>query len=43
MDYIAARPDATNMITLLLTTGLTLETRQQFFSDINNNASKPAS
>lgn len=42
MDYIAARPDATDMITLLLTTGLTLETRQQFFSDINNNASKPA-
>lgn len=40
--YIDARPDANDMITLLLTVGLPLETRQQFFSDINNNATKPA-
>lgn len=42
IDYIAARPDSSDTITLLLTKGLSLRTRQQFFSDINNNASKPA-
>lgn len=42
IDFITARRDSTDMITLLLTVGLSLETRQQFFSDINNNASKPA-
>lgn len=42
IDFIAARPDATDMITLLLSVELSTETRQQFFADINNNASKPA-
>ncbi|MEC6624313.1 DGQHR domain-containing protein, partial [Enterobacter hormaechei] len=42
IDYISARKDSPDTITLLLTVGLPLETRQQFFSDINNNASKPA-
>lgn len=42
IDYIAARKDSTDTITLLLTEGLSLKARQQFFADINNNASKPA-
>ncbi|MGQ3665355.1 DGQHR domain-containing protein [Citrobacter braakii] len=42
IDYIHARPESTDMVTLLLSVGLSRETRQQFFSDINNNASKPA-
>lgn len=42
IDFISAHREAPDMITLLLTVGLSLETRQQFFSDINNNASKPA-
>lgn len=42
IDYIAARKDSPDTITLLLTEGLPLKVRQQFFADINNNASKPA-
>ncbi|EJG2388918.1 DGQHR domain-containing protein [Kluyvera ascorbata] len=42
MDFINLRREATDKITLLLTVGISLKTRQQFFSDINNNASKPA-
>lgn len=42
IDYISARKDSPDATTLLLTVGLPLETRQQFFSDINNNSSKPA-
>lgn len=42
IDYIAERKDSSDTITLLLTEGLPLKVRQQFFSDINNNASKPA-
>ncbi|MGR7464171.1 DGQHR domain-containing protein [Klebsiella aerogenes] len=42
IDYIAVRKDSSDTITLLLTEGLSLQTRQQFFADINNNASKPA-
>lgn len=42
IDYIAARKDSPDTITLLLTEGLSLQARQQFFADINNNASKPA-
>lgn len=42
IDYIAVRKDSPDTITLLLTEGLSLQARQQFFADINNNASKPA-
>jgi DNA sulfur modification protein DndB len=42
IDYIAERKDSPDTITLLLSEGLSLQARQQFFSDINNNASKPA-
>lgn len=42
IDYIAARKDSLDNITLLLTERLSLKARQQFFADINNNASKPA-
>ncbi|RAY97118.1 hypothetical protein DP187_21665 [Enterobacter cloacae] len=42
IDYITARKDSPDTITLLLTEGLSLKARQQFFADINNNASKPA-
>ncbi|EBW6765675.1 hypothetical protein DP806_16555 [Salmonella enterica subsp. enterica serovar Saintpaul] len=42
IDFISARRDAPDMITLLLTVGLSVEVRQQFFSDINDNSCKPA-
>ena len=42
MDFVRDCPDTADTISLLLTVGLSLEMRQQFFSDINNNASKPA-
>jgi DNA sulfur modification protein DndB len=42
IDFMNLRREATDKITLLLTVGISLKTRQQFFSDINNNASKPA-
>lgn len=40
--FIRNHADCSDTISLMLTENLTLNTRQQFFSDINNNASKPA-
>ncbi|MEJ3301496.1 DGQHR domain-containing protein [Escherichia coli] len=40
--FIRNHADCSDTISLMLTENLTLDTRQQFFSDINNNASKPA-
>ncbi|HCD7580253.1 TPA: DGQHR domain-containing protein [Escherichia coli] len=42
MDFVRNHSDTVDTISLLLTVGLSREMRQQFFSDINNNASKPA-
>ncbi|HHU1575940.1 TPA: DGQHR domain-containing protein [Escherichia coli] len=42
MDFVRNNSDTVDTISLLLTVGLSRETRQQFFADINNNASKPA-
>lgn len=42
MDFARDYSNTFDTISLLLTVGLPLEMRQQFFSDINNNATKPA-
>lgn len=42
MDFVRDYANTSDTISLLLTVGLPLEMRQQFFADINNNASKPA-
>ncbi|EGD4232757.1 DGQHR domain-containing protein [Salmonella enterica subsp. enterica serovar Meleagridis] len=42
MDFVRDYSNTSDTISLLLTVGLPLEMRQQFFADINNNASKPA-
>lgn len=42
MDFVREYSHNFDTISLLLTVGLPLEMRQQFFSDINNNATKPA-
>ncbi|EEF4591095.1 DGQHR domain-containing protein [Salmonella enterica] len=42
MDFVRNYSNTVDTISLLLTVGLSREMRQQFFSDINNNATKPA-
>ncbi len=41
-EFVRDYSNTEDTISLLLTVGLPLELRQQFFADINNNASKPA-
>lgn len=41
-EFVRDYSNTEDTISLLLTVGLSLELRQQFFADINNNASKPA-
>ncbi|STT14716.1 DGQHR domain [Klebsiella pneumoniae] len=42
-EFVRDYSNTEDTISLLLTVGLPLELRQQFFADINNNASKTGS